>query len=863
MAVSDLNVRIAVNFREFDRSMRQVEARMRKSAEQLRGMADGLSMSLTLPLLGIGAAAIKAAGDFETLDKALNTTMRNAGYTTEQAAAELERLRQIALAPGIDLEQAVKGSIRLQSVGFSAERARVTIAELANALAASGGSADQLDSVTRQFSQMSSKGRILQEDLSVILENMPGLAKTIKDTFGTISADALREAGVSADEFIDKITQGLAKTERVQGGIANAVNNAQSALKQFFATIGTEINKVYNINEIADAFSETLGRLADYFRLLDPETKKSILNFALFAAALGPAIKVMQLFYSGGVAVVQGIRFLGDSIKGLSSFALSAASALQKMSFAQKALAGAGVVLAITALVYAYNAVTDSLNDLRSEYNLMNAAKKTEAEVRQRGNELASEELGRVNALIAVAKNEAASKDERTRALLALQKEYPAYFANIQTEKIDVAQLEKGYIALKDSILKSALARAGNEKLTKLADEQLNLEEEIVRKQEYYNKFLSQEVELRLINNSVTQAGRDAELKNLAEKRKAWKAEFDAVQRALEYKKKESDAIANGVAAVQSSIATTTAATTANEDLAQSNNEAAAAAASLAASEKNKNKVLAEQKDRYKELFDLMDETEARAIKLEAATRAYYDAIAIQRFQGNFGADQTAPSEGDIQAAFPDSTPAIPTISFTDEELKKLDELKESLRLAREEQDLFTGSTDSFFEAWKKGGEAQKAVADSVLNSIQTLNSQGSASFQEYAAAAVSSALQVAKSMAIEGIFKAVSSAMKLPFPANIAAGALAAGAASALFNGLQSKIQPPKLAQGGLAYGPTLAMVGDNRMAGIDPEVIAPLSKLQDMLGGSQRVEVMGKISGRDLMLVMNKEVESTNRYR
>jgi len=51
--------------------------------------------------------------------------------------------------------------------------------------------------------------------------------------------------------------------------------------------------------------------------------------------------------------------------------------------------------------------------------------------------------------------------------------------------------------------------------------------------------------------------------------------------------------------------------------------------------------------------------------------------------------------------------------------------------------------------------------------------------------------------------------------------------------------------------------------LAGIDPEVIAPLSKLQDMLGGSQRVEVMGKISGRDLMLVMNKEVESTNRYR
>ena len=40
-----------------------------------------------------------------------------------------------------------------------------------------------------------------------------------------------------------------------------------------------------------------------------------------------------------------------------------------------------------------------------------------------------------------------------------------------------------------------------------------------------------------------------------------------------------------------------------------------------------------------------------------------------------------------------------------------------------------------------------------------------------------------------------------------------------------------PKLATGGLATAPALAMVGDNRNAKADPEVIAPLSKLQGML--------------------------------
>lgn len=49
-----------------------------------------------------------------------------------------------------------------------------------------------------------------------------------------------------------------------------------------------------------------------------------------------------------------------------------------------------------------------------------------------------------------------------------------------------------------------------------------------------------------------------------------------------------------------------------------------------------------------------------------------------------------------------------------------------------------------------------------------------------------------------------------------------------------------PKLATGGLATEPTLAMVGDNRNAKADPEVISPLSKLQGMLDNGKLDEVL-----------------------
>ena len=65
-------------------------------------------------------------------------------------------------------------------------------------------------------------------------------------------------------------------------------------------------------------------------------------------------------------------------------------------------------------------------------------------------------------------------------------------------------------------------------------------------------------------------------------------------------------------------------------------------------------------------------------------------------------------------------------------------------------------------------------------------------------------------------------------------------------------------LAEGGLAYGPTMALVGDNRGAGSDPEVIAPLSKLRQYGLGRQTIEFVGgqfRLSGSDLLLAIQRE--------
>ena len=91
------------------------------------------------------------------------------------------------------------------------------------------------------------------------------------------------------------------------------------------------------------------------------------------------------------------------------------------------------------------------------------------------------------------------------------------------------------------------------------------------------------------------------------------------------------------------------------------------------------------------------------------------------------------------------------------------------------------------------------------------------------------------------------------------------AGAARGKMKQIAANKDQVKLAKGGLAYGETLAVVGDNPNARMDPEVIAPLSKLQGMLGKSNggAVEVYGRISGQDILLSSEKAGRVRTRYR
>ena len=166
--------------------------------------------------------------------------------------------------------------------------------------------------------------------------------------------------------------------------------------------------------------------------------------------------------------------------------------------------------------------------------------------------------------------------------------------------------------------------------------------------------------------------------------------------------------------------------------------------------------------------------------------------------------------------------------------------------------DMLEGVKVKFEEITDAVEETSYAMAESLGQAIGQAKSFKEAML-EAAKAIIVALLAQAKANVVANAAKG--SAPAGPFFPAAMVGLITAGMAAI------SSVQLPALAQGGLAYGATTALVGDNPNARIDPEVIAPLSKLQDMMGG-QRVEVFGRISGDDIYLSNARTSRNRNRY-
>jgi tape measure domain-containing protein len=377
---SSLIVRIGADLTALQDSLKQAENRLKRFGFKAERIGRDLTTRVSLPIIGIGAAAVSTFAEFDRLEKGLAALSGGAAG----GAAAFQRLNAIVLdtRTTLDLKTAALGEQRLVGAGLAAAEAERTIKQLGIAATVSGSSIDDVGGVIRQFTQIIGKGKIEQEDLNTILDRMPALGALIKEEFGASTAEGIRATGISMEEFSSRITDAIETNESfqgVQGGLAKSFESFANAVQVGIKPLGEAIAKTLNLEANLAKLGAFIGRASQAFADLNPNVQKFIIFSAAAAAATGPLFlglgavaRTIPLLASGfGVLLgpvgklASGIGFLGSTAKLLFSGgsigrAIVMTKAIKGLQVAIAVLTGpvglivAGIALLVAGFVAAY-----------------------------------------------------------------------------------------------------------------------------------------------------------------------------------------------------------------------------------------------------------------------------------------------------------------------------------------------------------------------------------------------------------------------------------------------------------------------------------------------------------------------------
>jgi tape measure domain-containing protein len=222
----------------------------------LANLATSALSRLASSLTDIATKSITTAADFDALTRGLVAITGS----TQEAERQLARLKEVAKLPGLGFREAIQGSISLQAVGFNAANAERALMAFGKAVAFTGGGKEELSRITVQLAQLSSKGKILSQDLRPIIEAAPAVGEALKDAFGTVDTEQIQKLGLTTDQFLSKLETQLEKLPPITNSAKNAMENFGDTMDVAFATIGKPL--LEPLTQALDSLTPIIAKVA-------------------------------------------------------------------------------------------------------------------------------------------------------------------------------------------------------------------------------------------------------------------------------------------------------------------------------------------------------------------------------------------------------------------------------------------------------------------------------------------------------------------------------------------------------------------------------------------------------------------------
>lgn len=460
-------------------------------------------------------------------------------------------------------------------------------------------------------------------------------------------------------------------------------------------------------------------------------------------------------------------------------------------------------------------------------------------EVRAKGVQNAQGEIAKLRVLYEVTQSETRGKEDKLAAIKALKEQYPDYFGKLKSETILVGEGAEAYEALSRSMTDAAIAKASLEKITEnskkildLNDEKAALERLLDKAKNWSNQIsgsaIVSEHGTTTFNNAISNVDK------LTAKLETVKRQIESLDEA---NKKLSEGInissltdpGNGKPKVtNANLSTMGGMINKINELRKAQSEASGEVAGGLEREIRlwEEKLSLMQRSIEASLAGNLAKSGTNPIEAEAIPKLAIDSIKIPL---EFDTDTLARSWGIARQQFSDS-------------------IKEIEISGKQITGILTGAIQSF-----AAGFGEAIASGDALEIFKSMLISLMGMLQQFGAALITAGTAT---LAFKSLFLN-------PLGAIITGAALVAATAAA-----KAALQnATAFANGGIVYGPTLALVGEYGGASNNPEVIAPLNKLSTLIEPAYKsfegLRFETKLKGKDIYLAIQGVERERRRTR
>lgn len=287
-AIGFLNFKFSADLTAFERAMKKAQKNLKKFGKNLKKTGQTLSRNLTLPILGLGAAALKLGSDFQETDAKFKTVFSSIQKEAENTAQSLKQNFGLSELASKDLLSAT-GDL-LVGFGFTEEKAL----ELSN-------SVNELAVDLASFTNFSGGAKGASEALTKALlgerESIKSLGIAITETdlkafaaeHGLVwkELDRVTKAQLTFEMAQKQSTKAIGDFKRTSGSFANQLRIVKADLVDLGVELGT---RLIPIAQKAIGFIK--GLVAQFDGLTESQ-KDNIVKWGLILAAVGPVLIIL------------------------------------------------------------------------------------------------------------------------------------------------------------------------------------------------------------------------------------------------------------------------------------------------------------------------------------------------------------------------------------------------------------------------------------------------------------------------------------------------------------------------------------------------------------------------------------------